>query len=152
MLVLRRTKNQSIDIGDGVTVRVLGVNKNEVELEITAPAGVLVRPTETAEKKTGSELPTGKVTAESTGPERLTAKEAAALLGCHVAAIYRWAFQGKIIAWRVGSKWQFDRQSVENFRQPAVTMAEVRQNIPTRQTISANARIAQEKLRARGLA
>lgn len=51
--------------------------------------------------------------------DAISAKEAARILRCNLGTVYRWGLTGRIVAYRVGSKWEFDRGSVESFRRSA---------------------------------
>jgi excisionase family DNA binding protein len=77
----------------------------------------------------------------------ITAREAARLLRCHVSAVYSWGEAGFIAAWRVGSKWEFDRSSVEAFRRAA--KGEWKPTVTRRQR-KRQTRDSQRELAARG--
>ena len=51
MLVLSRQRDESIMIGDNVTVTVLGVNGNQVRIGVNAPKNIVVDREEVAERK-----------------------------------------------------------------------------------------------------
>jgi len=46
MLIIPRSKNQSIVIGDNIIMNVVEINDDEVQLSIEYPEGVSVRPGE----------------------------------------------------------------------------------------------------------
>lgn len=51
MLILTRRANETIVIGDNIRVTVLGMNRGQVRIGITAPSNVAVDRQEIAERK-----------------------------------------------------------------------------------------------------
>jgi carbon storage regulator CsrA len=55
MLVLSRKENETIQIGDDITITLVKIDRNRVRIGITAPVDVKVLRSELAEEKHGGE-------------------------------------------------------------------------------------------------